>query len=85
MSAVVAIMLVAACDPDLLHCLPVFHWDKTWMTVNECRQDRHHVAAIVDTRFDGKKTVMTDCRLYLDEHRAMPRPTPAITDGPALF
>lgn len=85
MSAVVAVMLIAACDPDLLHCQPVFHWDKTWFSVAACRTDRRHVSEIIRTRYDGDKTILTDCRLYLDEHRMMPRPTPAMSDGPALF
>ena len=68
MPAVIAVMLVVACEPDLFRCAPVFHWDRIWSSVENCRLDRAGVHEIVARRYDGRKTVMTRCRLWVDEN-----------------
>lgn len=85
MSAIVAVMLIVACAPDLIHCEPVYHWQRTWETVADCRRDRDRITRLVSARYAPDRTVMTKCRLYVDEHGAMPHPTPAGTEGPRIF
>lgn len=83
MSPVVAIMLVVACEPDLLRCKPVFHWKESWATVAACRRDRSRVAGLVEDRYGGGMAIMTTCRLYLDEDGTMPPPRDS--DTPTIF
>lgn len=73
MPAVIAVMLVVACEPDLLRCAPVFHWDRIWSSVENCRLDREVVRETVARRHEGRKTVMTRCRLWVDENAALRR------------
>ena len=37
MSAVIAVLLVVVCDPDLVHCSPVETWERSWDSVESCR------------------------------------------------
>ncbi len=67
MSAVIAVLLVVVCDPDLLHCSPVKTWQSLWDTVESCRLDEPHIVSEVQARVGDGKTVMSKCRLYLDE------------------
>lgn len=83
MSPVIAVMLVVACAPDLLRCQPVYHWKESWASVAACRRDRPRIAGLLAARHDGEKTVMTTCRLYLDEDGTMPPPKGS--DTPAIF
>ncbi|MEK9725292.1 MAG: hypothetical protein VW405_17675 [Rhodospirillaceae bacterium] len=67
LNAVVTVMLCAVCEPDLLNCAPVFHWRRLWATVADCRTDRARVGDAVRARAGAGKTVLTRCRLYLDD------------------
>ena len=70
MSAVIAILLVVVCDHDLIHCAPVETWESLWETVELCRLDQPRIEQEVRLRVGDEKTVMSRCRLYLDEgHR----------------
>lgn len=70
MSAVIAILLVVVCDPDLVHCAPVKTWERLWETVELCRLDQARIEHEVRVRVGDEKAVMSTCRLYLDEgHR----------------
>jgi hypothetical protein len=83
MSPVLAVMLVVACEPDLLRCKPVFHWKESWTSVAACRLERRRIADLAATRYDGGMTIMTRCRLYLDEDGTIPPPRES--DAPAIF
>jgi len=65
--AIVTIMLVVVCEPDLLQCQPVFHWARTWPSVESCRRDRPGVSETMSARVGPAKAVMTTCRLFVDE------------------
>ena len=70
MSAVIAVLLVVVCDPDLVHCAPVKTWERLWETVELCRLDQPRIEHEVRVRVGKEKAVMSTCRLYLDEgHR----------------
>lgn len=70
MSAVIAVLLVVVCDHDLVHCTPVRTWERLWETVELCRLDQPRIEQEVRVRVGDEKTVMSRCRLYLDEgHR----------------
>lgn len=67
MPPIIAVMLVAACDPDLLHCAPLTHWNAIWQTVADCRLDQARVAEIARHQHGAGKSIMTTCRLTVDE------------------
>lgn len=73
MSPVVAVMLIAICRPDLVHCRPVESWESAWESVELCNGDRPLIEARVTARVEAGErpdaVVMTKCRLFLDEER----------------
>ena len=84
MPAVFAVMLLVVCEPDLVHCSPVETWERGWKTVASCRLDKARIVRQVRARVGEKKTVMSKCRLYLDEggrfRRSMLAKTPETPD-----
>ena len=73
MPAVFAVMLLVVCEPDLIHCAPVKTWERAWETVESCRLEKARIVRAVQARVGDKKTVMSTCRLYLDEGRHLRR------------
>lgn len=70
MPSIIAVMLIAVCDPDLVHCAPLQPWNQVWQTVEACNRDKTRILSDVQARNGKGKTVMGKCRLYLDEdHR----------------
>ncbi len=67
MEAIVAIMLVAICDADLLHCKPLETWQAIWKDVSLCQVDRPLVEDRVRSNVGTDQIVMTRCRLFVDE------------------
>ncbi len=88
MSPILAIMLVAACDPDLIHCAPLTHWNAIWRTVADCRTDQARVVEIAQREHGTDKYIMTTCRLTVDDdgslRATLPLREPAM-DARALF
>ena len=73
MPAVFAVMLLVVCEPDLVHCSPVKTLERVWQTVESCRLERARIVHETQLRIGNQKTVMSTCRLYLDEeHRFKP-------------
>ena len=83
MSAVIAVLLVVVCDPDLVHCAPVKTWERLWETVELCRLDQPRIEHEVRVRVGGEKAVMSTCRLYLDEGHRFRRSLLAKTPKPS--
>ena len=79
--SIIAVMLIAVCDPDLVHCAPLQPWDRVWETVEACNHDKTRILSDVQARNGRGKTIMGKCRLYLDEehryNRSMLAETPA--------
>lgn len=67
MSPILAVMLVVACDPDLIHCRPVTHWPAIWSNVEACDRDREDIEEIARRRHGPAMEIMTQCRLFLDD------------------
>ena len=83
MSAVIAVLLVVVCDPDLIHCAPAKAWERLWETVELCRLDQPRIENDVRARVGDEKTVMSTCRLYLDEGHRFRRSLLAKTPSPS--
>ena len=85
MPTVLAVMLIAVCEPDLVHCAPLETWTEVWESVEACNRDKNHILGDIQARNGNRKTVMGKCRLYLDEEhrysRAMLAETPAPQNG----
>jgi hypothetical protein len=69
MSSVVAIMMIAVCNPDLLHCAETETWQTAWEDVEFCREDRKRVTAHYRVITGDGPVIMTRCRLFLNENR----------------
>ena len=83
MPAVIAVMLIVVCDPDLLHCSPVEPMERMWDSVESCSLEKAQVVNEVQLRVGDKKTVMSTCRLYLDEGHRFKRSLLAKTPKPS--
>jgi hypothetical protein len=82
MPAVIAVMLVVVCAPDLLHCSPVTPLERAWKSVEGCRLEKARVVHEVRAHVGAKKTVMSACRLFLDEGHRFQRSLLAKEPGP---
>ena len=80
MQAVVAVMLIAVCEPDLVHCQPLETWPHAWETVEACNSEKAGITGRIQEHHGRGKTVMGKCRLYLDEDQIFNRPSVAKTD-----
>lgn len=67
MSAVIVVMLVAICEPSLIHCEAVEPHREIWDSVEACRADKARILDQVQEEQDPEKAVMGKCRLFLDE------------------
>lgn len=71
MSPIFVVMLIAVCEPDLLHCAPIETWNDVWKSVEDCNRAKAWITREVEADLGGAKVVMGKCRLYLDEHRRL--------------
>ena len=69
MPPVIAVLLIASCDPSLLHCRPVETWHQTWESTQDCRADRPTIRDRLAEQAGPDWVVLARCRLYLDEYR----------------
>ena len=83
MHAVVAVMLLVVCEPDLVHCSPVETLERVWRSVESCRLEKAQIVTGVQARVGDKKIVMSTCRLFLDEGHRFKRSLLAKTPMPS--
>lgn len=69
MPPVIAVLLIASCDPSLLYCRPLETWHRTWETTQACRADRPAIRDRLEKQAGPDRVVLARCRLYLDEDR----------------
>ena len=80
MPTVVAVLLIAACDPGLLHCAPIQTWHRTWETTQACRAAEPDIRVRVAQNVGPDRTVLATCRLFLDEEGQYAPPPRAVTE-----
>ena len=47
---VLAVMLIAVCEPDLVHCAPLETWTEVWESVEACNRDKNHILGDIQAR-----------------------------------
>lgn len=68
MSAVLVVLVMVSCTPDLLHCEDQETYGLVWETMGSCQAERAGIHANVQGRkANTGRVVMTKCRYALDE------------------